>query len=447
MVLSKDHITNDRKYSKNIISFENPLSKLPDINNAENVVGTWRNVELREKCVAAVSINQDYCSRCSVCYSVCPYEAIKRDAETGKIEIDIQKCQVCGICYSACPVFAIEIDCYDYDTLINYVNCLQKKIKGDTLVLMCRGNSPSPCEVEEILTEQGLSIKDYVPLRLPCSGRIPTEFVFKVLNSGIKNVVSIQCEDEFCRFKEGTKISTRRLLLGEAVLEQLGFSKDALKVVKYSRKVVYETEKCVGCDKCVFICPYAAIEAEPFATPKILYDYCMGCGACALVCPHHAIQVKGFEFEKVLNRYGEAAAKLKAKGKSPVILVFCCQWSEFSTLDDPESTLLKKNAITLEVPCFKALDPVHIVNALQNGFDGVMAVVCSAEDCKLQEGRDASERNMAVLKDALKKMSLLERFELFKVSPRCVGNFNQKLEEFWKKISAMPPLRLVKAEA
>jgi coenzyme F420-reducing hydrogenase delta subunit len=411
-------------------------------------VSLWRNVELTEKCVAAVNINQDYCSRCSICHSICPYEAINRDAETGKVEIDIQKCQVCGICYSACPVFAIEIDYYDYNTLINYVDCLRKKVKSDTLVLMCRGNSPSTCEIEEILANQGLSIKEYIPLRLPCSGRVPTEFIFKVLKSGIRNVVSIQCEDAFCRFKEGTKINARRLLLGSTVLEQLGFSKDTLRVVKYSRKVIYETEKCVGCDKCVFICPYDAIEAEPFATPKILSDYCMGCGACALVCPHHAIQIKGFEFEKVLSHYGEAATKLKAEGKKPVILIFCCQWSEFSALDDPESALLKKkDAVTLEVPCFKALDPVHIVNALQNGFDGVMAVVCSTEDCKLQEGKDTAERNMTVLKDTLKKMNLLDRFELFEASPRCIGDFNQKLDEFWKKISAMPPLSLAKVEA
>jgi coenzyme F420-reducing hydrogenase delta subunit len=402
---------------------------------------------MSEKVVATVNINQDYCSRCSICHSVCPYEAIKRDAETGKVEIDLQKCQVCGICYSACPVFAIEIVYYDYASLLNYVDCMREKIKGDTLVLMCRGNSPSSCEVEEILADQGLGIKGYIPLRLPCSGRVPTEFIFKVLKSSIKNIVSVQCEDAFCRFKEGTKINTRRLFLGRALLEQLGFSKDALRVVKYSRKVIYETEKCVGCDKCVFVCPYSAIEAEPFATPKILFDYCMGCGACALVCPHHAIQVKDFEFESVLNRYGEAATKLKTEGKSPVILVFCCQWSEFQALDNPENMLFKKNAIGLEVPCFKALDPVHVVNALLNGFDGVMAVVCSAEDCKLQEGKEIAERNVTVLRDALKKMNLLERFELFEASPRRAGDFNQKLDEFFKKIAAMPPLKLVKAEA
>lgn len=402
---------------------------------------------MSETCAAAININQDFCSKCSICHSICPYEAIKRDPETGKVEIDIQKCQVCGICYSACPVMAIEIVYYDYDSLLNYVKVMQEKCKSDTLVLMCRGNSPSTCEVEEILKEQGLSVKNFIPLRLPCSGRVPTEFVFRVLKCGIKNVVSIQCEDEFCRFKEGTRISTRRMLLGRAVLEQFGLSKDALKVVKYSRKVVYDTEKCVGCDKCVFICPYKAIEAEPFATPKILYEDCMGCGACALVCPHSAIQVKGFEFEDVMRRYADAAKRLKEEGKFPVILVFVCQWSEFQALDNPENLL--KKAVVMEIPCFKALDPVHIVNALRGGFDGVMAVVCPTEDCKLEEGKETAERNVTVLRDALKKIGVLERFELFTASPRCVGDFGKKLDEFVKKIASLPRLeqKMVEAKA
>jgi coenzyme F420-reducing hydrogenase delta subunit len=395
-----------------------------------------------QTCVTAININQDLCSKCSVCHSICPYEAIKRDAETGRVEIDLQKCQVCGICYSACPVFAIEMVYYNYNSLVEHVKRLREKCESDTLVLMCRGNSPSTYEIEEILKDQGLNVADYIPLRLPCSGRVPTEFIFKALETGIKKVVSIQCEDAFCRFKEGTRINTRRVLLSRAVLERLGLGKDSVRVIKYSRKVVYDTDKCVGCDKCVFICPYEAIEAEEFATPKILYDHCMGCGACALVCPHSAIQIKGFEFEDVLRRYTESARKLKAAGNSPVILVFCCQWSEFSALDEPENPIFKKKALVLEVPCFKALDPVHVVNALHNGFGGVMAVICQDEDCKLQEGRDTAERNMAVLKNALKKMKILDRFELYTASPRCVGDFNQKFEEFFKKIASRPPLQV-----
>jgi coenzyme F420-reducing hydrogenase delta subunit len=402
---------------------------------------------MSEKCLAAIEINQDLCSRCRVCYSICPYEAINYDAEADKMEIDVQKCQVCGICPSACPVAAIEVAYYDYDHLVDYVDCVRKKVDSDTLVLMCRGNSPSTCEVEEILADQGLSIDSYIPLRLPCSGRIPTDFIFKTLNSGVKNIVSVQCEDDFCRYKEGTKINTRRLQLSKNVLKQLGFDENALTVVKFSRKAVYKTEECVGCDKCVFICPYDAIKAQPFSTPTIIYEDCVGCGACALVCPHQAIEVKGYEFENVLQRYGQAAATMKAQINTPAVLVFSCQWSEFSALDDPNSALKGKNAIVLEVPCFKGMDPVHVVNALQCGFDGVMGVVCAADDCKLSEGRDTAERNLGVLKDVLKKLNLLDRFEMFELSPRCKGEFKSAFESFYQKIAALPKAAVVKAEA
>lgn len=402
---------------------------------------------MSEKCFAAVEINQDLCSRCCVCHSICPFEAINYDREKDRVEIDIQKCQVCGICASACPVAAIEIAYYDYEQLVNYVECTRKKTGSDTLVLMCRGNSPSTCEIEEILADQGLNIKNYVPLRLPCSGRVPTDFIFKTLSSGVKNIVSIQCEDKFCRYKEGTKINARRFQLSKNVLKQLGFDENVLTVVKYSRKAVYKTEECVGCDKCVFICPYNAIKAEPFSTPRIVYEDCVGCGACALVCPHKAIEVKGYEFDNVLQRYGQAAKAMKARNGQPAVLVFSCQWSEFSALDNPNSALAGKNALILEVPCFKGMDPVHVVNALECGFDGVMGVVCAAEDCKLSEGRDTAERNMVVLTDVLKKKGLINRFELFELSPRCEGEFKSKFESFYQKIATMPKLAMAKTEA
>jgi coenzyme F420-reducing hydrogenase delta subunit len=290
-------------------------------------------------------------------------------------------------------------------------------------------------------------VKDYIPLRLPCSGRIPTDFVFKTLNSGVKNIVSVQCEEDFCRYKEGTKINTRRFQLSKNVLKQLGYDENALKVVKYSRKAVYHTDKCVGCDKCVFICPYDAITAEPFATPNIDLEKCVGCGACALVCPHQAIEVKGFEFDNVLQRYGEAATKLKAQSNAPTLLAFVCQWSEFSALDDPNSMFKGKNAMVLEVPCFKSLDPVHVVNALQCGFDGVMGVVCSAEDCKLEKGRDTAERNLDVLKTVLNRLGLQQRFEYYEASPRCEGEFKQALDAFYAKLTNMPKKEVAVPEA
>ena len=133
---------------------------------------------------------------------------------------------------------------YTYDNLTDYVKEARAKAKSDadTLVLMCRGNSPSTGEVQDILKEQGLKVGNYIALRLPCAGRVPTDFIFDALNLGVKNIVSVQCEDPFCRYKEGTKINTRRLVLARNVLEQLGYDANSVRIVKFSRKAVYDVQ-------------------------------------------------------------------------------------------------------------------------------------------------------------------------------------------------------------
>jgi len=394
---------------------------------------------------AAIKVNDKYCGRCLICPPLCPYEAISVDAATGEVKIDPEKCQFCGICHSACPVNAIEIAYYDYDTLVKMLKKSAAEKNADTLVLMCRGNTPLTCEVEAILKEESKS--KYVPLRVPCVGRIPPDFILNTFASGFSSIIAIRCEEDFCRFKQGSKINNRRLLLTRRVLKELGFKDEALKIMTYARKATYDTDKCVGCDKCVFICPYEAIETEPMATPRIDLEKCVGCGACALVCPHLAIQLEGFEYENVsrrIQRYGEAAKKLKAGGKAPIILVFVCQWSEFPALDQPDTLLFDNKAVLMEIPCFKGLDPYHVVEALHKGFDGVLAVVCSDADCKLEKGYDVAQRNAAALRKVLKEFGMQDRFELYTASPRRVGDFEKHLKVFVQKIEALPPLKTEK---
>jgi hypothetical protein len=45
----------------------------------------------------------------------------------------------------------------------------------------------------------------------------------------------------------------------------------------------------------------------------------------------------------------------------------------------------------------------------------------------------------------LKEKGLLDRFELYEESPRCQGEFEQKVEAFYEKISKLP--KDAKAEA
>jgi len=368
---------------------------------------------------------------------VCPFKAVFKDESTNEIKIDLEKCQVCGLCSSACPAQAIDLVYYDDNSLASYTKRLMKQKGSETLVLTCRGSSPAPCEMVDLLKEKG--IRDFVSLRLPCVGRVSPEFFLRTLAQGADKIVVMQCEEGFCRFKKGSEVNAQRLMLTQALLSQLGFKDDTLSFIKVSNKAVYDTQKCVGCDKCTFICPYDAIEAKPLATPEINLDRCVGCGACALVCPHLAVQLKGFEYEpfsKMVLDCGAKAKKLKSDGVKPVVLVFCCQWSEFSALDTINPSSLPENVMLLEIPCFNGLDPVHVVEAFYAGFDGVLAVTCAEKDCKLEEGRDTAELNAAVLKRTLGKLRLGDRFEVCTASPRYVGDFNSKLDNFLKKVSS-----------
>ena len=386
----------------------------------------------------AIELNEDYCSRCRLCCSVCPFEAVSFDANTDKVSIQVERCQLCGLCASTCPSHVIELAYYDEKLLIDHIEKEMKALGARTLAVMCRGSSPPSGEMLPELKEQ--YAKGLVSFRVPCVGRLSPEFYLKALSIGINKIIAVQCDEQFCRFKRGSELNIRRVQLLKIFLEQFGYGKDTLAIIKNPLQAVYDTEKCVGCDKCEFICPYDAIEAQQLATPQIDYGLCKGCGACALVCPHSAIQVKGFEYEplsQTIQKHRVEARKLKAKGVSPSILVFCCQWAEFSALDNAKDNFVTDNAIIIEIPCFNSLDPVHVLDALLSGFDGVLAVVCRDEDCKLEEGRGIAEGNILALERMLQKLNLKDRFEVFKTSPRYIGSFDSKLDSFTSKIASL----------
>ena len=53
----------------------------------------------------------------------------------------------------------------------------------------------------------------------------------------------------------------------------------------------YHNDKCVGCGRCIEVCPHGVFditERKAFINDK---NSCMECGACALNCPSKAIEV------------------------------------------------------------------------------------------------------------------------------------------------------------
>jgi len=53
--------------------------------------------------------DEDKCTQCGVCVSICPVAALVLDKKSLKIVFDEEKCVVCGLCIDACPATAMEL--------------------------------------------------------------------------------------------------------------------------------------------------------------------------------------------------------------------------------------------------------------------------------------------------------------------------------------------------
>jgi len=382
--------------------------------------------------ILPITLRDELCSRCTVCLSVCPVEAISQHED--QIVIDLDKCTICGICASACPSGAIVPYYYGSNTLIEGIEA-KRAGESASLVMACRGSTPP----EELLdTLEGLNVERPILMRVPCVGRLPSVFYITALSMGIEQIVVIQCEQDFCRFDKGSLMNQRRVAMLRNMLKPFGYTNNTITVIERAKQVEYDTAKCVGCDKCINICPYGAIEAQPLATPEVDYTKCTGCGACVVVCPHVALEIHGHEcarFAELIMEHADRMKKLRAL--SPAILVLCCQWAEFTSLDQNHSGVDKPNAAILEIPCFSKLDPINVFQALLYGFDGVLVVACSDDDCRSKESRLATENNMKVLRTGLRMMGLENRFRIHKTSPKNLGDFKHEVDSFTNEILAL----------
>jgi len=84
-------------------------------------------LELRDE-IPEIEVNEDLCSGCGVCVTVCPYDASKleelKEGEGKKAVIDLNKCKRCGVCISACPSEARTIKDAMAETMANALAAL-----------------------------------------------------------------------------------------------------------------------------------------------------------------------------------------------------------------------------------------------------------------------------------------------------------------------------------
>jgi len=132
------------------------------------------------------------------------------------------------------------------------------------------------------------------------------------------------------------------------------------------------------------------------------------------------------------------------------ILGFLCNWCAYAGADMAGVSRFQypANIRIIRVMCSGRVDGLHILKALNKGYDGVLVAGCHPNDCHYISGNDNAERRVQRLKRLLKEAGFeAERLRLEWVSAGEGKRFADVVREFTEEISKLGPNPLRKVSS
>ena len=183
-----------------------------------------------------VKVDEDLCSVCGVCISLCKYEALsikEEGKDQEKIVVDKVECRGCGLCVSACPSGAVtqkegcEITLPElHEKVKEILSEGEKKL----IVFACNWSVFPGMQLSEsptlIKTPYGIIVS-------MCSGRVAPELLLDAFEEGAWGVMVAGCPPEECDH-DGNYKTRRRLVLLKNVLKELNIEPKRIKLEWFS---------------------------------------------------------------------------------------------------------------------------------------------------------------------------------------------------------------------
>ncbi len=177
-------------------------------------------------------IDEELCSVCGICMSLCKYDALKIvDTGKGKLKVKVDKieCRGCGLCLAACPSGAITQKEGCNVTLPELHESVKEVLKDEDkklLVFACNWSVFPGMQLSEtetlIKTPHGIIVT-------MCSGRVAPELVLDAFEEGAWGVMVAGCPPEECDHNGNYK-ARRRLILLKNVLKDLNIEPERVKL-------------------------------------------------------------------------------------------------------------------------------------------------------------------------------------------------------------------------
>ena len=131
----------------------------------------------------------------------------------------------------------------------------------------------------------------------------------------------------------------------------------------------------------------------------------------------------------------------------PNIVAFLCNWCSYAGADLSGTSRIKypPNVKIIRVMCSSRINPLFVINALQQGADGVLISGCHIGDCHYVYGNYYTRRRFAILKELLEYIGIdPRRFQLSWVSASEGIKWAEVVNELVKDIKEIGPMKKFK---
>ena len=130
----------------------------------------------------------------------------------------------------------------------------------------------------------------------------------------------------------------------------------------------------------------------------------------------------------------------------PNIVAFLCNWCSYAGADLAGTSRIQysANVKIIRVMCSGRVNPVFIINAFQNGLDGVIIGGCHPGECHYGSGNYLARRRITVLKKLLEYIGMdPRRIKLTWVSASEGSKFADVINEFTEEIKKLGPVNKI----
>ncbi len=140
-------------------------------------------------------VNEKLCGGCASCIRTCAFGACYM-GDDGLSHVDLRRCRGCGKCVVSCPVGARDIVNSPHGYLMSAIRTLAEVPTEEPKVLgfLCGGcGYPAGDQAAKSIRSNGVSYPaTFLPVRIPCGGRLDTLYVLEAFKTGFDAVVGLQ---------------------------------------------------------------------------------------------------------------------------------------------------------------------------------------------------------------------------------------------------------------